>query len=71
MTRPCKWILMPAILTISLTAGIGREASAAEGIFEGERFRVSEGLVPDFQDAVLTYLQVNDFWFGIEVRITT
>jgi hypothetical protein len=29
MTRPCKWILMPAILTISLTAGAGREAGAS------------------------------------------
>jgi hypothetical protein len=50
MTRPCKWLLIPAILIITLIAEIGHEARAIEGIFDRERFRVSEELFPDFQD---------------------
>jgi hypothetical protein len=42
---------MPASLIITLIAETGREARAAEGIFDRERFRISEWLVPDFQDA--------------------
>ncbi|MEI7673259.1 MAG: hypothetical protein WCK00_14195 [Deltaproteobacteria bacterium] len=51
MKRPCKWILLPIILIITLIAGIDEETLAAEGIFGRELFRVSERLFPDFRDA--------------------
>ena len=50
MIRPCKWILLPVILIITMIAEIDQDSFAAEGIFDRELFRVSEGLVPDFRD---------------------
>jgi hypothetical protein len=35
MTKPCKWVLMPAILIITLIAEIGHEARAAKGFSIG------------------------------------
>lgn len=50
MTTPCKWRLLPLILILTLVADTGHEASAADGFFDQERFRVSEALSPDFRD---------------------
>lgn len=48
MNRRCPWILL-TIIPLVVAAGITRE-TRAEGVFDRERFRIREGLIPDFPD---------------------
>jgi hypothetical protein len=48
MKKQRPWILLPIILSV-LAVGIAPE-TRAEGVFDRERFLISEGLIPDFRD---------------------